>query len=133
MKKIPSSCGEANGQIALDSLVTLINFRDAEMCELVLNLISKTGTVPAKFISNLPTISQDGPFTYNEKVATEGDTKLTPLQGRILTTVREMRSLDAGLRSMKFGQNVSVEYSGGSRCLAGEELRVEITKWFNKC
>lgn len=111
------------------------------MFDHVLNLFSKAGAVPAKLVVEVPELTQDGPFTFNKpKKNRETDradkdqaTLLPIFPGRLLTTLREFGSLDSGLRNAKFGQEVIIEDKVGGKTVAAEELRHEVTKWFQKC
>lgn len=176
-KVIPIVINENNMQQCLDTLVTLMNFRDAvmallfngvlfqravldwdlksdksqvtyadkpmvDMSELVVEMFSKTESVPAKLIAEVPTIYLPGPFTYDktrfDKAEDGRVAEQTPIQCRFITTLRQMQSLDKGLRNMKFGQQVIIpdKHRGGSergKYIAADQLREEVTKWFRKC
>merc|ERR1712066_1184182 len=79
-----------------------------EMAEKVVNIYSRTESLPEKYrTSDLPTASEPGPFMYDPKRDPEQQLyRVTPLQGRLLTALREMQSLQQGLRQMKFGERV---------------------------
>jgi len=169
-KSIPDIRSE-NMPAALDTIVTLLNFRDnvishllngllfqkavldwdlksqqsyadkpmVEMSELVVELYSKTQSVSAKLVSEMPRLVQVGTFTYDKTrydKSDEGMTmELSPLQSRLLTVLRQMQSLDRGLRNMKFGQQVNIphRHKRDGKMIAADELRGEVTKWFRKC
>jgi hypothetical protein len=169
-KSIPDIRSE-NMPAALDTIVTLLNFRDnvishllngllfqkavldwdlksqqsyadkpmVEMSELVVELYSKTQSVSAKLVSEMPRLVQVGTFTYDKTrfdKSEEGMTmELSPLQSRLLTVLRQMQSLDRGLRNMKFGQQVNIphRHKRDGKMIAADELRGEVTKWFRKC
>lgn len=111
-----------------------------DMAELVVEMYSKTESVSAKLVADIPTLAQPGPFTYDKArldKAEEGRvTMQTPLQARFITALRQMQSLDRGLRNMKFGQQVIIpdRHRGEKgRYVAADQLREEVTKWFRKC
>jgi hypothetical protein len=169
-KSIPDIRSE-NMPAALETIVTLLNFRDnvishllngllfqkavldwdlksqqsyadkpmVEMSELVVELYSKTQSVSAKLVSEMPRLVQVGTFTYDKTrydKSDEGMTmELSPLQSRLLTVLRQMQSLDRGLRNMKFGQQVNIphRHKRDGKMIAADELRGEVTKWFRKC
>jgi len=156
---------------ALDTIVTMLNFRDsimgllmngllfqkavldwdlksqqayadkpmADMSTLVVEVFSKTQSVSNKLVTEMPHIQDPGPFTYDKTrfdKAEEGMTmELSPLQGRLLTTLRQMQSLDKGLRNMKMGTQVNIpdKHRRDGKLVAADELRGEVTKLFNKC
>merc|ERR1719491_906499 len=110
-----------------------------EMAELVVELYSKTQSVSAKLATAVPTIAEPGPFTYDksrfDKAEDGMTTELSPLQCRLLTCMRQMQSLDKGLRNMKFGQQVSIpdKHRPDGKKIPADQLREEVTKWFTKC
>lgn len=168
MKKVVTATLGDNMIAGLDTVVSLLNMRDAivatllnaalfqkavldwdlksqrlyadkpmvDMSELVVNLYSKNETVPAKLITDVPAMNEAGPFTYDKKRSEEDGitSELSPLQSRLLTVLREMQSLDKGLRNMKFGQQVNIpdKHRSTGKNVAADELRGEVTKWFNK-
>lgn len=109
-----------------------------EMYDCVVNQISKSETVSNKFVTEIPGITDPGPFTYDKKrnveKAMDTTNELSPLQCRLLTVLREMQSLDKGLRNMKFGQQVNIpdKHRATGKNVAADELRGEVTKWFKK-
>jgi len=169
-KAIPDIRSE-NMPSALDSIVTLMNFRDAvmsqlfnallfqkavldwdlksqqsyadkpmvEMSKLVVEVYSKTQSISAKLVTDIPQISDDGPFTYDKTRFDKAEDgmvmELSSLQSRLLTVLRQMQSLDRGLRNMKFGQQVNIPEKNrrDGKVVAADQLRVEVTKWFTKC
>jgi len=111
-----------------------------EMFELVVNMVSKTETVHHKLESMPPSVNDHGVFTYKPPAEKqEKDTatnELSPLQSRLLTLLREVQTLDSGLRNMKFGQQVTIPDDGATdktKTVAADALRAEITKWHQKC
>merc|ERR1719498_2077052 len=110
-----------------------------EMAELVVDLYSKTQSVSSKLTGEMPQLSDHGPFTYDKTRfdnSEEGHTtQLSPLQGRLITCLRGMQSLDRGLRNMKFGQSVNIpdKHRRDGKYVAADQLRDEVTKWFTKC
>lgn len=106
-----------------------------ETTELVLNLFSKTDSVPAKLRPpSLPTAHEPGPFTHQKrKPGDKGGTELTPLQGRMQSVLREMQSLDRGLRVVHFASKVEIANKSGEQNAAVEELRGELLKWIQRC
>jgi hypothetical protein len=170
-KAIPAVMAD-NMPSCLDTIVSMLNFRDAvmahllngvlfqravldwdlksqstyadkpmvEMAELVVELFSKTETVPAKLVAEVPTIKESGPFTYDKARFDKTEDglvhSLSPLQGRLLTALRQVQALDSGMRNMKFGQQVNIpDKHRGERgkLVAADQLRQEVTKWFRKC
>merc|ERR1719428_2234148 len=118
-----------------------------EMFEKVVNLFSKMGAVPAKLAIDVPDLSQEGPFTFKRPPKKEGElhsstiekadrskaTELPIFTGRLLAVLREFSSLDSGLRKAKFGQEVIISDKVDGQVVAADELRKEVTKWFQKC
>jgi hypothetical protein len=117
------------------------------MFDHVVNLFSKAGAVPAKLVVEVPELMQEGPFTFKriekkdrevggiDKDEKSKATALPIFPGRLLTTLREFTCLDSGLRNAKFGQEVIIpdKVGGSGKIVAAEELRHEVTKWFQKC
>jgi len=171
-KVIPTLVSENTMPQCLDTLVTLMNFRDSvmallfngvlfqravldwdlksqtsyadkpmvDMAELVVEMYSKTESVSAKLVAEVPTIAQPGPFSYDKTRFDKSEdgrvADQTPLQCRFITALRQMQSLDKGLRNMKFGQQVIIpdKHRGErGRYIAADQLREEVTKWFRKC
>lgn len=116
-------------------------FADGPMVEMageVVNVYSKTESVPAKLrLQELPKAMAPGPFTYVTPTQTKGDapTTLTSLQGRIISSLRELTSLDKGLRHMKFAERVHLDMHSKTtgKDSAVEELRLEFIKWSERC
>jgi len=113
------------------------NYADApmvEMFESVVNSYSKTGMVPAKITTDIPGVFDAGPFTFDKNQGEERVAATSPFQTRLLALLREMQSLDHGLRNLKFGQvNVPERHQAQGKNVAASELRSEVTKWFRKC
>eukprot|EP00746_Dinoflagellata_sp_MGD_P162437 gnl/MRDRNA2_/MRDRNA2_89994_c0_seq1.p1 gnl/MRDRNA2_/MRDRNA2_89994_c0~~gnl/MRDRNA2_/MRDRNA2_89994_c0_seq1.p1 ORF type:complete len:577 (-),score=156.73 gnl/MRDRNA2_/MRDRNA2_89994_c0_seq1:156-1886(-) len=115
------------------------------MFDHVVNLFSKAGAVPAKLVVEVPELTQEGPFTFKRIAKKDREvgsidrdekskaTELPIFPGRLLTVLREFNSLDSGLRNAKFGQEVIIPDKVGGKTVAAEELRHEVTKWFQKC
>lgn len=171
IKKIGVATATDSWPASFDTIVSLLNFRDAvmsllldailyqkavldwdlkssrtyadkpmvDMFDLVANYQAKTETVPARLISEVPSLSSIGPFSYvkQQKRKDEGTTSgLSQLESRLLAVLREMQSLDSGMRNMKFGQQVTIEEEGTGKIeinIAPEDLRKEVTAWFKKC
>jgi len=115
-----------------------------EMAEMVVNIFSRTESLPAKYRTyDLPAAAEKGPFTYHPKQESERGQEatisaLSPLQGRLLAVLREMQSLSKGLRHMTFGTQVFISdqfkaSAASSKQGASEELRKEMVRWFDKC
>mmetsp|Transcript_46977 Transcript_46977/g.145118 ORF Transcript_46977/g.145118 Transcript_46977/m.145118 type:complete len:564 (-) Transcript_46977:91-1782(-) len=112
-----------------------------QMAEQVVNIFSKTESLPAKYRltpgDNLPVALEPGPFTLDKRKQGDkgGAAELTLMQWRLLTVLREMQSLDKGLRNLKTGEQVHIadknQASGKSAAL--DELQKEIKRWFDKC
>lgn len=116
----------------------------AEMSELVVNIYSKTESLPAKYRPTaLPTVLESGPFTCKrqadktdkvEKVDKGAPSSLTPLQSCMLATLRELQVQDMGLRSLAFDEKVHISNKGdpSGKNTAASELQKEMVKWFEK-
>merc|ERR1719277_1933181 len=99
-----------------------------DMAEMVVNIYSRTESLPEKYhTTDLPTASEPGPFMYDPKRESDQIHRVvTPLQGRLITVLREMQSLQKGLRHMKFGTRVFLsEKESSGKQAASEELRKE--------
>eukprot|EP00933_Yihiella_yeosuensis_P042148 TRINITY_DN36674_c1_g1_i1.p1 TRINITY_DN36674_c1_g1~~TRINITY_DN36674_c1_g1_i1.p1 ORF type:complete len:566 (-),score=126.86 TRINITY_DN36674_c1_g1_i1:32-1729(-) len=113
-----------------------------EMSELAVNIFSKTESLPANFRPpQLPSVLEPGPFTFDkrnpdrtEKNDRGGPADLTALQSRLFAVLRERQSLDQGLRTLAFGEKVQISNKSGNsgRNEAADDLRKEMTKWFDK-
>merc|ERR1712217_584420 len=75
-----------------------------------------------------------GPFTPQiNKVQLGATAELTVLQCRMLTSLREMRSLDKGLRNLHSGEKVHIkETKTTGKNASSDELVSEIKMWFDK-
>lgn len=189
MKKLPACAGDTVTLQNLDSLVSMLNFRDKVMCTLmkgmlyqkvvldwdlktnreyaekvtcdlfdqVVNTVSKNLAVPAKLVTEVSTeLGEQGPFSYRKRqggvdellqqphmqqqlsdaaAAASPTTDLPEFPSALLATLREFRSVDHGLRNIKFGTEVLIPDfdSSTGRHVAAEELRAEVNRWFNKC
>lgn len=103
-----------------------------EMAERVVNIYSKTESLPAKLrLTEAPRAMEAGPFTFNSKQKSQTRPPLTALQCRLITVLHEMQSLDQGLRHMKFAEKVHISDRNKSsgKDSAAEELRKEFVKW----
>eukprot|EP00928_Gymnodinium_smaydae_P027565 TRINITY_DN21282_c0_g5_i2.p1 TRINITY_DN21282_c0_g5~~TRINITY_DN21282_c0_g5_i2.p1 ORF type:complete len:632 (-),score=126.45 TRINITY_DN21282_c0_g5_i2:335-2113(-) len=116
-------------------------YADGPMVELydsIVELFSKTEAIPARYITKVPKLSESGPFTF-DKAQQEKTTQnigaaaamLSPLQSRLLTVLQQMGSLDKGTRNLKLGNQVNIKEAGKN--IAAEELRNEVSKWFERC
>eukprot|EP00440_Ansanella_granifera_P047158 gb/GFBE01051073.1/.p1 GENE.gb/GFBE01051073.1/~~gb/GFBE01051073.1/.p1 ORF type:complete len:570 (+),score=186.46 gb/GFBE01051073.1/:1-1710(+) len=116
------------------------------MSELAVNIFSKTESLPHNFRPNaFPKVYDPGPFSYvkkqDEKGAPTGTAPagLTPLQCQLLAVLREIQSMDKGLRTMVFAEKVHISAksrtsgSGQGQNPAAEELLKELDKWFQRC
>mmetsp|Transcript_88073 Transcript_88073/g.247594 ORF Transcript_88073/g.247594 Transcript_88073/m.247594 type:complete len:573 (+) Transcript_88073:68-1786(+) len=112
-----------------------------EMHEKVVNTVSKTETVHHKLEAMPPKVFDQGPFTYSESMQAQTEkggttTELTPMQARLLSSLREMQVLDKGLRNEKFGTQVTIpddRHRGVSKTVPADALRSEVTKWHQRC
>jgi len=107
-----------------------------EMAERVVNIYSKTESLPAKLrLGEVPRAMEVGPFTLSSKQKQKARPPLTTLQCRLITVLHEMQSLDLGLRHMKFAEKVHISerHKGSGKDPAAEELRKEFVKWSEQC
>lgn len=108
-----------------------------QMFETIVDYISKTETIPAKYVSEIPRAFQDGSFTLVKRGNVSGGLrgKLSPVQSRLRVLLREMQGLDHGLRNLTFDQSVSIldQNRSTGKNIAVTELRGEVIKWYNKC
>mmetsp|Transcript_16753 Transcript_16753/g.47806 ORF Transcript_16753/g.47806 Transcript_16753/m.47806 type:complete len:567 (-) Transcript_16753:78-1778(-) len=113
-----------------------------QMAEQVVHIFSKTESLPCKYrlvpSDNLPAAMEPGPFTFQAKQKGErsggSTTDTTAVQYRLLTALREMQSLDKGLRNLRSSLQVHIPDklpSGKSSAMA--DLQREVSKWFDRC
>lgn len=115
-----------------------------QMAEQVVHIFSKTESLPFKYhlspTEYLPAAMDPGPFTYTVKPKSEksekggGTTDVTAMQYRLLTVLREMQSLDKGLRNLRSSLQVHIpdKLPSGQSTVMADILR-EVQKWFDRC
>jgi len=120
-----------------------------QMAERVVHIVSKTESLPCKYrlspADALPAATEAGPFSCaaarprGERGgglggAGAGSADVSAMQYRLLAVLREMHSLDRGLRSLRGGLRVHVpDQLPSGRSTAAAELQGEVSRWFDRC